>query len=443
MNMPVGRRWLSIAVASLAAAPQTGLLADAAWAKTEARAGLAAAGQTYYVDAKGGDDTADGTSPGTAWRSLDQANAAGLGPGDTLLFRRGGTWSGTLTLSATGTAAHPITVGAYGKGARPKITGTEGNCVRITGSYWEVTALRASRCQWAGFELVGDHNTLRDVHADDNIAGVMVTENSSHNVIRDSTMAGNDRMSVNDEEPDNDSGAFGVLLNGDYNVVMGNLITDSYAKSHDFGHDGAAVEIYNGDRNTVAFNVAHDNETFTELGHGPGKTVSDNRFVGNVVTSSHPKGSFLVTRGPKETHIGPVTGTIAVHNSVYLPARGTIGFSCYAGCSPKILKLRANAIKVGGVVGSADGKGVDDAGGVYWGRELDFTLGPRSVRADPRFRSRKNLRPRPGSPLIGRGVRLGASWYGTDIPLRDIAGTRLKGIAHPDAGAYQHRTSRR
>ena len=73
-------------------------------------------------------------------------------------------------------------------------------------------------------------------------------------------------MSVNDKGGDNDSGAFGVLLNGDDNLVVGNVIVDSYARSEDYGTDGAAVEVYNGDRNRVARNVSRDNETFVELG---------------------------------------------------------------------------------------------------------------------------------------------------------------------------------
>jgi hypothetical protein len=433
MDMALGRQWLSMAVASLAVVPHLGITAGG----TAAPAG-AYAGTTYYVDAKRGDDSAPGTSPGRAWRSLGKAGDAALKPGDTLLFMRGGSWHGTLTLSRRGTAAHPIEVGVYGTGARPKISGTDGNCVVVEGSYWRISGLRASGCEWAGFELRGDRNDLRDVYADRNVAGVLVDDPSSHNVIRDSALIGNDRMSVDDPEPDNDSGAFGVLLNGDDNLVTGNLITGSYAPSHDYVTDGAAVEVFNGDRNRVTFNLTRDNDTFTELGHDPGSTASGNLFAGNVVTSSKKRGSFLITRGAGNAAIGPVVGTVAVSNSVYLPARTTIGFSCSDGCSGKILRLRNNAIKVGGITGADDGSGVDDGGGVYSGSSTRFSLGPRSVKADPRFRGPRDLRLRPGSPAIGRGLRLGATWYGGAALAHDIAGESLGGSGRPDAGAYQH-----
>ncbi|WP_245740091.1 right-handed parallel beta-helix repeat-containing protein [Nonomuraea maritima] len=392
------------------------------------------AGTTYYVDSRSGDDAAAGTGARTAWKTLERVNAAELKPGDTIAFRRGSSFTAPLTLSASGTAARPITVKAYGSGALAKISGRAGECVLVKGDHWRVGGLQASGCRWAGFLVAGDHNVLAGVAADHNAAGVHVTASGSHNTIRGSVLTDNNRMSVNDKGGDNDSGAFGVLLNGDDNVVTGNTITGSYAHSKDYGADGAAVEIYNGDRNRVTHNTARDNETFTELGARKGRTATGNIFAFNVVTSSRGRGSFLVTRGPHHA-VGPVLGTVAVHNSVYLPARHTIGWSCHDGCSPSILKLRNNVVVVGGESGWEDGKGADEAGSVYVGRSARFKLGPKSVMADPKFVSRTDLRLRPGSPALGRGVPLTASWFGGSEFAKDAAGKPLS--ATPDAGAYQ------
>lgn len=393
-----------------------------------------AAASAYHVDSKRGDDNADG-SASKPWRSLDKVNSLDLKPGDVVNLKRGGSWTGPLTITAKGTKANPITIRAYGSGATPKISGDSDDCVVIKGNYVRVIGVRASGCRWAGFELGGDHNELAGVVADHNIAGVLVTPSGSRNTIRDSVLSSNNKMSVNDEGGDNDSGAFGVLLNGDDNLVTHNTITGSFATSHDYKTDGAAVEIFNGDRNRVTHNISRDNETFTELGAQKGKTATGNIFAFNVVTSSRKRGSFLVTRGPKHV-VGPVKGTIAVHNSVYLPARETLGFSCHDGCSPSILKLRNNAIHVGGQAGYEDGKGVDDAGGVYKGRSAAFKPGRRSVLADPLFTSRKDLRPRAGSPVLGRGVALSPAWYGGAALGKDMNGRALS--SRPDAGAYQH-----
>ncbi|NUR82619.1 MAG: hypothetical protein HOY71_00870 [Nonomuraea sp.] len=392
----------------------------------------AQAGTTYYVDSRAGDDAAAGTSADHPWKSLDKVASIDLKPGDTVSVKRGSSFTGPLTLTAKGTAARPIVIQAHGTGALPRISGDEGDCVVVKGAYWRIAGLRASKCRWAGFELAGHHIELTGVQADGNVAGVWVTPSGSRNTVRDSVISGNNRMSVDDEGGDNDSGAFGVLLNGDDNLITGNTITGSYAKSHDYGTDGAAVEIFNGDRNRVTHNISRDNETFTELGAQKGKTATGNVFAFNVVTSSRGRGSFLITRGSGHV-VGPVKGTIAVHNSVYLPAKDTIGWSCHDGCSPSILKLRNNVIAVGGEAGWEDGKGADDAGSVYFGRKLTFKLGPKSVRANPMFVSRTDLRLRPGSPALGRAVPLSSKWYGGAAP-KDVLGRPLAG----DAGAYQH-----
>ncbi|MEU8200915.1 right-handed parallel beta-helix repeat-containing protein [Streptosporangium sp. NPDC049046] len=392
---------------------------------------VAAAGTVYYVDSRAGDDAAAGTSAATAWRSLDNVNAATLGAGDTVRLKRGGSWPGVLTLSGRGTAAAPIVVEPYGRGTAPRISGRDEDCVVITGSYVRVVGVRAVNCRWAGFEVSGNRNELDRVIAERNITGVHLM--GRYNVVKNSLLSENNRMSVNTEGGDDDSGAFGVLLNGDDNLVTENVITGSYAASKDYGTDGAAVEVFNGDRNRVTHNIARNNETFVELGAQKGKTAADNVFAHNVVTSSR-RAAFLVTRGARHV-VGPVKGTVAVHNSVYLPARKTLGWICHDGCSPGILKLRNNIIVVGGEVGFEDGKGADEDAGVYKGRSRKFKLGPRSIMADPRFRSRTDLRLRPGSPALGRGVKLGPDWYGGTGLARDLSGAALS--ASPAAGAYQ------
>lgn len=384
-------------------------------------------GTTYYVDADGGSDTAAGTSSATAWRTLDRVAEQDLAPGDTVLFARGRTWTGELKLSRGGTADAPLTIGAYGSGNLPVITGGA-NCVTVTGAHWLISDLRATECDWAGFELRGHHATLRRVRADNNVAGVSITDDAHHNTVRDSALVDNNRMSVNTPGGDDDSGAFGVLLNGDDNVIAHNTITGSHADSHDYGVDGAAVEIYDGDRNRVEYNITRDNETFTELGHQEGETADDNVFAYNVVTSTHDTGAFLVTRGADDG-LGPVRGTVAVNNSVSIPGDGGEGWVCYGGCDDTILKLRNNVIAVGGKTGYEDGDGADEDTSVYDGGPHQFDLGPDSVTADPLFTDTEDLRVRPGSPAIGRAEPTDYTVDITGTPVPSEGGT---------AGAYEY-----
>lgn len=84
---------------------------------------LTLAQQTYYV-AAAGHDAHDGHSPATPFRSLDRVNALQLQPGDSLRFRRGDTFRGTLTLRRSGAAGRSIVVDAYGAGAKPVLAGS-------------------------------------------------------------------------------------------------------------------------------------------------------------------------------------------------------------------------------------------------------------------------------------------------------------------------------
>ncbi|MBN1443405.1 MAG: hypothetical protein JXA90_11910, partial [Planctomycetes bacterium] len=83
----------------------------------------AAPGRTFYVDAAGGNDANAGDSPAAAWASLERVGGAALQPGDTVRFRRGGVWRGTLA-PRSGAEGAPVTYTAYGDGAKPLLLGS-------------------------------------------------------------------------------------------------------------------------------------------------------------------------------------------------------------------------------------------------------------------------------------------------------------------------------
>ncbi len=77
-------------------------------------------GRVYYIDTCG-EDTNDGLSPRTAWKSFQNINGTVLSGGDKLLLRRGCVWNEHLNLYAIGTPEAFAEIGAYGEGDRPKI----------------------------------------------------------------------------------------------------------------------------------------------------------------------------------------------------------------------------------------------------------------------------------------------------------------------------------
>jgi Right handed beta helix region len=101
---------------------------------------------TYYIDSSAPNDSNSGTSPATAWKTLAKVNATSFAPGDSILFKRGVSWTGTLSPcnnTCSGSPGQPITISAYGTAGRPIINGN-GVLAAVSlnnQSHWEIRNL--------------------------------------------------------------------------------------------------------------------------------------------------------------------------------------------------------------------------------------------------------------------------------------------------------------
>ncbi len=77
----------------------------------------------YYVSSTG-NDSANGLSSSTPWKTVSKVNAefGRFLPGDRILFNKGDTFYGTLVISKSGSSSSPITIAAYGSGSNPVIS---------------------------------------------------------------------------------------------------------------------------------------------------------------------------------------------------------------------------------------------------------------------------------------------------------------------------------
>jgi len=104
--------------------------------------GLTAQSTTYYVSPSGNDSN-NGTSQSTPWRTIARVNQSAYSyqPGDQILFRRGGVYYGEIYPGTSGTAQAPIVFADYGAGALPIISG----CKEVTawtqhqGNIWKAS----------------------------------------------------------------------------------------------------------------------------------------------------------------------------------------------------------------------------------------------------------------------------------------------------------------
>jgi hypothetical protein len=235
----------------------------------------------YYVDCSDGDDGNNGRSISEAWRSPGRADNASLSGGDSLFFKRGCTWNSSMHVGWSGTSGNNVYIGAYGEGDKPHFE-TGGNVISFSGEHVIMEGISAqSSYEWldggcadqpTGTSVtinLSSYITLRNVRAAGGSIGIWVGYNSHHNRILYSEIVDNLVMRVNTPGGDDDSGAFGILINGsDTEIGYCHFENNLAWCSYDYGIDGASVEIYNGQRNVIHHNVSMEEGTFTELGGG-------------------------------------------------------------------------------------------------------------------------------------------------------------------------------
>lgn len=339
-----------------ASAPLQSSPAASASAPQAAFAPLPAARRSFYLDCHG-DDRNAGLNDATAFRQLSSVNALKLTPGDHVLLRRGCTFSGPLNAASSGTARDPIVYAAYGDGSAPVITlDQNAEAVLASGQHLIFDGLRVTtaapagtatsgRCRttpvaWrVGFELTGQNNTVQRSSATGFMAGIHLSAGS--NRVIGNTLTNNNVMKKNTPNvADDDSGAWGVLVNADHNEVAFNTFSGNWACSEDYGRDGASIEIYQASHNSVHHNFTTEDVTFTELGGTPDRQSEFNTFSFNTYAPVKGGGAFIVLRGTK-SHWGGNPGTVFDHNVGYMVDLGVI---CSDGCGPSILTATDNVL---------------------------------------------------------------------------------------------------
>ncbi|MBJ6364027.1 choice-of-anchor Q domain-containing protein [Paenibacillus sp. GCM10012307] len=122
-----------------------------------------AAGTTYYVDSVSGNDSNNGTSTSSAWKTLSKVSNTTFSPGDEILLKRGATFAGMAWPKGSGQNQQPITLGAYGTGNRPIINGgTNEAAIKLQNQqYWVIKDLETTGGNPRGISIGNDSgNTL-------------------------------------------------------------------------------------------------------------------------------------------------------------------------------------------------------------------------------------------------------------------------------------------
>ena len=149
-----------------------------------------AANTTYYVDSVNGNNSNNGTSEATAWKNFIKVNQMTFGPGDKVLFKRGGVWTGQLSPSGSGAAGNPIIFDAYGEGPLPLINGNGLTSGWATGS--TIYFANQSYITVRNFEVTNAKNMdMSDTSVWDKRMGIYFNSTGAGNTVRGITIENN------------------------------------------------------------------------------------------------------------------------------------------------------------------------------------------------------------------------------------------------------------
>lgn len=117
-------------------------------------------GKVYYIS-NNGSDGAIGTSISTPWQTIAKVNTSFkfIKPGDTIAFKGGETFYGSLVIGNSGTAANPIVITSYGNG-QSKISGFNRvkTWINLGNNIWE-SSTALSNLQTCNMVVVNGNNT--------------------------------------------------------------------------------------------------------------------------------------------------------------------------------------------------------------------------------------------------------------------------------------------
>lgn len=139
----------------------------------------------YYIDNVGGSDSNTGKSTTQAWKTITKVNGTVFFPGDSILFKNGGSWTGTLHPQGEGIAGKPIVIGSYGTGTTKPLFNGNGALRTVYLSnqqYYEISNLEVTNS-------VSPGSTKRGIEVENinrgKLTHIKIFNNNVHDILGD------------------------------------------------------------------------------------------------------------------------------------------------------------------------------------------------------------------------------------------------------------------
>ena len=417
----------------------------------------------YYVDPSSTVSISNGTIT-NPWKTITEVNngTIGLLPGDSILFKRGQSFSGRLIISSSGSFLKPIVYASYGTGNMPEFTHSTTDVISITNKQNIVID---------GFKIIDKTMSITDHSITATISYGIVLNNSPYCTIRNceitlvgvgiaategsdfSTISGNNiynlRAVRNTIGGNDDYGANAMVIGTSSNKILNNRFEGCWALSYDYGYDGGAVEFYG---STISDNIISNNSAincngFIEIGSGNYGIATNNLFSYNKIINCGQLGTFH----NKLDGFAIRTDNLQFYNNVIIETKKQFSqvSSLFWYADPTkidVVILKNNIIWMttgeNVVNNNQDTLKMIHTNNIYklrngiLGVRLDATellLGNQKIfvdtTGDPEY---WDFRPIAGSPAINFGANLGLT--------SDFIGNPI--VGNPDAGIYEYISTR-
>jgi hypothetical protein len=273
--------------------------------------------KNYYANPSSSSTVTDGSFE-NPWKKILQVNQGTqlLMPGDSVFFKSGEKFSGTLNIGGSGTLENPIVYTAYGIGTKPEFTHTTTNVIVIRNrQYVIVEGLKiidytmdpknhsiTAKISYGIILDVSPNCQIRN--CDITLVGIGISVNNGSNK---TTIFGNYihnlRMVRNTVGGDDDYGANAMVIGSSDNNIINNRLEDCWANSYDYSYDGGAIEFFGQQMNDnkIMNNTAINCSGFIEAGSNAQGTATNNLIAYNKIINNgysgvfHNSSSFKVT----------------------------------------------------------------------------------------------------------------------------------------------------
>lgn len=245
----------------------------------------ATAAKKIYVDSEQPNDSLDGSSPKTAWKTTQNLKKAKIQPGDSILFRRGGIWKNEqIEFQKGGLPGALVFIGSYGNKNQPKphFIDSSANVIAISASHIVVSGLKTTGARRYGITTKGRnlHNlTIMGNEISDCTNGILI--NQASQVI----LSENNIHTIHYNR--SHSGAIGITLDRSRDVkIISNKFRNCIGTQNSHS-DGGAIELFRSNQGIQIFNnQAFNTWGFIEMGGLSGDSIRDVHISANTAINT-------------------------------------------------------------------------------------------------------------------------------------------------------------